>query len=81
MIRHVKSRRRPKLRLRGSHPYVWMVVPLAAEVVVHPLPVSLNEPVRIHADVGALVVQELPFTVAVINEEKARRCGADMCRR
>jgi hypothetical protein len=28
--RHLKSRRRPKLRLRGIHSYVWMVVPLAA---------------------------------------------------
>jgi hypothetical protein len=29
--RHVKSRRNPKLRLSGSHPYVGMVVPLAAQ--------------------------------------------------
>jgi hypothetical protein len=29
--RHVNSRRNPRLRLRGSHPWVRMVVPLAAQ--------------------------------------------------
>jgi hypothetical protein len=29
--RHVKFRRRPKLRVGGSYTYVWMVVPLAAQ--------------------------------------------------
>jgi hypothetical protein len=29
--RHVNSRRNPRLRLRDSHPYVGMVVPLAAQ--------------------------------------------------
>jgi hypothetical protein len=29
-FRHVKSRRNPRLKLRGSHPYVGMVVSLAA---------------------------------------------------
>jgi hypothetical protein len=58
-----------------------MVVPLAAEVVVHPLPVSRNEPAWIYAEVGARVDQELPCTVPVSNEEAACRCGADMCSR
>jgi hypothetical protein len=58
-----------------------MVVPLAAEVVVHPFPASWNEPVWIHAEVGACVDQELPFTVAISNEEAARRRVADMGRR
>jgi hypothetical protein len=44
-----------------------MVVPLAAEVIVHPLPVSRNEPAWIHIEVGVCVDQELPFTVAVSN--------------
>jgi hypothetical protein len=57
-----------------------MVVPLAAEVVVHPLPVSRNEPAWIYAEVGVRVDQELPFTVSVSNEGAARHCGADMCR-
>jgi hypothetical protein len=29
--RHVNSRRNSRLRLRGSHPYVRIVVPLAAQ--------------------------------------------------
>jgi hypothetical protein len=29
--RHVNSRRNPRFRLRGSHPYVEMVVPLVAQ--------------------------------------------------
>jgi hypothetical protein len=60
---------------------VWMVVPLAAEVIVHPLSVSWNETVRIHAEVGAPVDQELPFTAAVSNEEAAHLYGVDMCHR
>jgi hypothetical protein len=51
------------------------------EVVVRPLPVSRNDHARIHAEVGTRVDQELPFAVSVSNEEAARRCGADMCRR
>jgi hypothetical protein len=50
----------------------------STEVVVHPLSASRNEPARIHAEVGARVNQELPFTVAVSNEEAAHRCGADV---
>jgi hypothetical protein len=55
-----------------------MVVSLAAEVIVHPLPASRNKPAQIHAKVRAGVDQELPFTVSVSNEEAALRCGADM---
>jgi hypothetical protein len=58
-----------------------MVVPLAAEVIVHPLPVSRNEPAWIYTEVVARVDQELPFTLSVSNEEAARRCGVDtLCR-
>jgi hypothetical protein len=48
------------------------------EVVVHGLPASRNEPARIHAEVGAHIHQELPFTVSVSNKEAACRCGADI---
>jgi hypothetical protein len=50
---------------------------ISTEVVVHALPVSRNEPAWIYAEVGALVDQELPFTMSVNNEEAALRCGAD----
>jgi hypothetical protein len=51
------------------------------EVVVRPLPASLNEFTRIHAEVGARVDGELPLAVFVGDEEAARCGGADMCRR
>jgi hypothetical protein len=53
----------------------------STEVVVHPLPASRNQTERVHAEFRAHVDQELPFTVSVSNEEAARRCGTDMCRR
>jgi hypothetical protein len=51
-----------------------MVVPLAAEVVVHPLPASR------YAEVGARVDQELPFTVLSVTKKQPvlveRTCAA-----
>jgi hypothetical protein len=53
--RHVKSRRSPRFKLRDVHPYMRMVVPLAANDIVCELPAHWKELTWEDAQVGPSV--------------------------
>jgi hypothetical protein len=70
----VEAKRQPSVGVDGS-------AVICTQVVVDPFLASRNEPAGVHTEVGTRVDQESPFTDFVRDEEAARGCGADMCRR
>jgi hypothetical protein len=80
--RHMKSRQRTKLRLRGRQPSIGVDggAISGAEVIVGPFLASRNKSAGVHAEVVTHVDQELPFASFVRDEKAVCRCRADMCR-